>query len=856
MAASDTLQTLFRRFSTEGDKPAIIAFADDDAPHVTSFAALAAAALGVARALVQRGIGPGAVVAIIGHNSPAWITAYWAVVATGATVLPIDAQIGNDDAARMLAVAQCRLVFTTEARSRHLPPGCAAIVLEHDLPRADGDASFAVQKPGDVAVMLFTSGTTGTPKSVPLTHANLLSNIDAIAAAGLTRSGDRALLPLPLHHAYPLTVGMMSGFACGVALILPAGVSGPEMISALKNGRASVLLGVPRLYSALVAGIRQRLAARSGLARRIFARLLALATRARRLGLNLGPVLFGAVHRQLAPDLRLLVSGGAKLDGDVEDMLAALGWDVMTGYGLTETSPILSFNRPGAARAGSAGRPLPGVEIRIVNVDAEGVGEIEAKGASVFGGYRGDEAAAKRAFTDDGWFRTGDFGRIDGDGYLFIVARVSETIVLADGKKLFPEAVEAIYAENPLIKEIALFAREGALVGLVVPDLDRVRAEGAVGLKDMLRVALAERARALPSHARLSGYAVARDKLPRTQLGKIRRHLVPKLYEDALSGHETAAPAELSPDDQALLDEPAAAALWDWLKARFPDRTLALDMSPQLDLGIDSLGWVDVTLALERDLGVRFTEHEIGRIVTLRDMLREAKAAGARPPSEAPPQQAALGPIGPGLRLVQRLGAALIRAYLRRRCALAVEGIENVPTRGACLVCPNHESYLDPFAVVGALTPPLMARTWWAGWTGILFTSPLRRFFSRIAQIVPVDQYRGGAASLTLAAQVFDRGEALVWFAEGGLSHDGRMQRFQAGIGVLVERHRVPIVPVAIEGTFEAWPYTQGFPPARRPVRVRFGPPIDPAPLIAAAQGKPQAIADALHDIVEKLCFT
>jgi long-chain acyl-CoA synthetase len=852
MPASDTLQSLFRRLADGGDAPAVIAFSGDK-PHTTSFAALAAASQSLAHDLVRRGVAPGSTIAIIGPNSLHWIIAYWAVVATGAMVLPIDAQIGETDAAHMLAVADCRLIFTTAARANHLPAGCAAIVLDRDLPRAEGGDAFPVVQPGDIAVMLFTSGTTGTPKAVPLTHANLLSNIDAIGGAGLVKKGDRALLPLPLHHAYPLTVGMMSGFACGVAMILPAGVSGPEMAAALKTGRATVLMGVPRLYSALAAGIRQRIAAQGALARRVVAWLFALAAQIRRMGVNPGRYLFGAIHRQLAPELRLLVSGGAKLDGEVEDLLASLGWEVMTGYGLTETSPILSFNRPGGARAGSAGRPLPGVELRVVNVDADGVGEIEARGASVFKGYRGDEAATQRAFAADGWFRTNDFGKLDSDGFLFIVARVSETIVLADGKKLFPDAIEASYAENPLIKEVALFAREGSLAGLIVPDLDKVREAGAVRMTEMIRDALAERARTLPSHARLSAFAVARDKLPRTQLGKIRRHLVPKLYEDALAGRTAAAPAELSPEDQALLDEPAAAALWDWLKARFPDRGLALDMSPQLDLGIDSLGWLDVTLALERDLGVRFTEQEIGRIVTLRDMLREAKAASTRPPDDTPAPAAELPRLGPGSHLAQRLGAALVRVVMRRRFSLAVEGAELLPTRGAYLICPNHASYLDPVSVEAALPPVLVRRTWWAGWTGILFTSALRRLFSRIAQILPVDQARGGAASLALAAQVFERGEALVWFPEGGITRDGKLQRFQAGIGVLVERHRVPVVPVAIRGTFEAWPYNRNFPPLSHPVRVRFGAPIDPAPLIAAAAGKPQAIADALRDIVQKL---
>ncbi len=567
------------------------------------------------------------------------------------------------------------------------------------LPR--NASPFAAQKPDDVAVILFTSGTTATPKAVPLTHANLLSNINAILAAGLAGAKDRALLPLPLHHAYPLTVGMMSGLACGTTIVLPAGVSGPEMIAALQRGGATILMGVPRLYSALLAGIRQRIAAQPRLSRRVFALLLALALRLRRKFGKSPRFFFRPLHRQLAPSLRLLVSGGAKLDEDVEQTLGALGWDVMTGYGLTETSPILAFNAPGAARAGSAGRALSGVELRIVNADAEGVGEIEAKGASVFAGYRGDDEATSHAFTADHWFRTGDFGRIDKDGYLFIVARVSETIVLADGKKLFPEAVEAVYADHPLIAEVALFSLKGALVALVVPNLDTVRAQGAVRLREAIRDALAERARQLPSHARLTGFALARDKLPRTQLGKIRRHLVPALYDEAMAAPPALKPAELSPEDKALLDDETAAKLWQWLGARFPGHALGLDMSPEMDLGIDSLGWVDVTLALEHEIGVRLTEQEIGRIVTLRDLLREAVAARGRP-APAHAREAGGGAAGARPRVV-----SLARHARGADPASSCGGCSSSPPR-ARKICRRTA----PFSSAPT-TRAISIRSWW-----------------------------------------------------------------------------------------------------------------------------------------------
>ena len=849
MATGDTLQTLFGRLAARGDAPAIIAFVGEE-QHVTSFAALAAAAETLAHDLIARGVGgPGARIAILAPGSAHWITAFWAIVATGAAAVPLDALLSDGDAASLVEKAGCRLAFTTEARASHLP--CPAIVLDR-LPLAMPAASslFAAPKPGDVAVLLFTSGTTGTPKPVPLTHANLLSNIEALAGERIASAGDRALLPLPLHHAYSLTVGMLTGLTCGAALVLPSGVSGPEMLSALRNGKVSVLLGVPRLYEAFMSGIRQRMKAQRFPLAQIARAFLALSSWLQPIfGTGAGRVLFGTLHRQFGPSLRLFVSGGARLDEETERMLATLGWEVLSGYGLTETSPILTFNRPGRARVGTAGQALPGVELRLVNVDADGTGEIEARGASVFTGYEGEPEATARAFTADGWFRTSDFGRIDQDGYLTIVARVSETIVLADGKKLYPEPVEAVYAEHRLIKEIALFARQGALVALVVPDLDAFRETGAVRMREFIRDALSDQGRTLPSHARPSGFAVARDKLPRTQLGKLRRHLVKELYEQALSGHQDAAPVELNADDKALLAEPVPAEVWRFLAERFAPRTVALDMSPQLDLGVDSLAWVDLTLALERACGVRLTEQEIGRIVTVRDLLREARDSKGRVGTapEAPPP--ALPHLNAAHLLLRHALTALMRAVMRRWYHLTVEGQENLPPHGPVLICPNHESYLDPFAVAAALPAGLFAETWWGGWTGMLFTTPLRRLFSRVAQIVPVDQSRGGSGSLALGAQVFARDGALVWFPEGGLTRTGEMQAFLPGVGVLLDRHRVPVVPVAIEGSYEAWPW--GGRRKRHPIRVRFGAPIAPDTLLAA--GVPQAVANRLREAVVEL---
>ncbi len=310
-----TLQSLLRHMEDYGEAPAVIAFAGERSETI-SFAALVARAVALARRLAAGGVDAGMAVALCAPPSAAWIVAYWAIIAAGGVGVPRAAQFGDDELARLLAAADCRTIFTTAARAPRLPAAITALALDAAPPETPAGAATLPQRAaGDVAVMLFTSGTTGTPKCVPLTHGNIMSNVRGLDEAGLVDRRDRALLPLPLHHAYPLTVGMTTGLASGVAIILPAGVSGPELLAALRDGRASVLLGVPRLHAALVAGIRNQVTAAGRLSARLFPRLLVLSLWLRPfLGGRIGRTLFAALHRRFAPDLRLLVSGGAALD--------------------------------------------------------------------------------------------------------------------------------------------------------------------------------------------------------------------------------------------------------------------------------------------------------------------------------------------------------------------------------------------------------------------------------------------------------------------------------------------------------------------------------------------------------------
>lgn len=855
MAAWLTLQDLLPEFSTQ-DGAAVLAFEGAKTTY-TTFAELRDGAMRIARDLAARGLTPGVTIGVMGANSAAWIESFLGVIAAGCTAMPIDIQVEDNELRRMLEISECRLVLAGKEQAVRLGRcgvECVPLGLCDTEPAqgAEGVIVALTARPEDAAVLVFTSGTTGTPKPVVLSHANLISNVKALRMEQIVGPGDHVLLPLPLHHVYPLTVGLLTVLASGATIVLPAGISGPQLVEAIRIGEVTVLLGVPRLYGALLAGLRTSVAHRKGPEARLFPMLLALADfTQRRVGLRLGHFLFRQVRAEIGPKLRLMVSGGAALPLRDEWTLKALGWQVLTGYGLSETSPILTFNRPARPRVGTAGQVLPGVRVRIASPDASGIGEIQATGCSVFSGYRKDEIATHAAFTSDGWLRTGDFGYLDADSYLHVTGRVTEAIILPNGKKIDPEMLEAMYAVDPAIQEIAVLSSASGLTALIVPDERILRESGALRLRDRIADAILVRSRTLAPYLRLSGFAVTRTVLPRTPLGKLRRHMLPQLYARA-ARQEQPEPAYPAVADTPF-DDPRVAAVWQWLCARFPAQKMSLATSPQLDLGLDSLGWIDLTLALQQDLGIDLTEEQIARVITVGDLLREAAAAQAHALAAGNGAATWHAPQGPGLQITRAAGEISLRLFMRLFFRLKADGLRHLPAP-PFVICPNHVSYLDAFALAAALPHHQLRNSFFAGWARLLFTTPMKRLFSRVAQIVPVDPDRAVAASIANAATILREGKILIWFPEGRISENGDLQPFQPGIGAVLLQQPVPIVPAWIEGTAAALP-AGGWFPHPHPVTVRFGPAIDFSEISPNISGRArqQYIASTIREAVAAL---
>jgi long-chain acyl-CoA synthetase len=877
-----SLQTLIDQLRESADAPAVIAF-DSERAETWSRGDLARIACRFAAGLLRHGVADQEVIGLLGPNRPEWIAALLGIVRAGAVAMPIAEQLTDHELGRLIAHSRCRRVVTTGKRAKSFaaldlvddfevivldepPDGLEGIVLRSwselreretpDLPELEADQQ---------AVLLYTSGTTGTPKGVPLTHANLCANVQALLDARLAGPSDRLFLPLPLHHTYPLTVGVLAPLAVGAPIVLPAGITGPQIMKALREGRCSVMVGVPRLYEALVQAVDNQVEARGGIAAGAFRGMLAASVWARRrFGWRLGRRLFGALHRRLGPDLRLLASGGARLDPEIAWRLEGLGWQVLTGYGLTETAPILTFNLPGRARIESVGQPIEGVELRIAPQEGTeaGEGEIQARGPSVFRGYFENPEATATSFTEDGFFRTGDLGYLDDDDYLFIVGRSKELIVLAGGKNVFPEEVEAVYGETKLAREVAVLEHDDRLVALFVPAPEAIKGRSLDGLREELRGEMSRLAQRLPSYERVADFAITRQPLPRTQIGKLRRHELPEIYQQEQSAGGRPKPSPIATEaDRELIETPPASEIWAWLNERFQGEALTLYTSPQFDLNLDSFDWMSLAMELEERFGVRLSEDALGRIMTLRDLLQESLEAAesgagvdeAETRRLTPEQERALAPRGPALTALAAALYGLNRIVVRLIFRARAQGVERLPAEGPLLIAPNHLSYLDPFVIAAALPWRRARHLYWAGWTGLLFRGPITKLFSRACQVVPVDPERGLTSTLAIGRAVLDQDRQLVWFPEGARSTDGELHRFLPGVGWLLDKTRARALPVFIEGSFEAWPPGRSV-PRPRPIEVRFGEPIEAPELKRDADDNVHgAMAEQLREAVAAL---
>lgn len=431
---------------------------------------------------VARETSPGDRVAIISKPGIGWAVTFFAALRAGAVVTPLDAELQRNEIARILREAEVKFLFVNPKRFEeledlteeiHTLKGVYSLEREAELPSIWDlipdeviEPANAKPDPEELALLMYTSGTTGDSKGVMLSHRNITSNVLSALEVINVSYRDRIISIVPWYHIYGLTFTLIAPLTVGATTMYTDDYR--NLMEIARRSKFTILIGVPKLFHTMWRRIEENI--RVSFARRLIC--------------YLAPKLIGKALKKklLSPEFRFFVSGGAPLDPKVAKGLRRMGLGIIQGYGLTETSPLLTLSSPFDRKAATVGKPIPGVEIKIENPGPDGYGEVLARGPNVMMGYYRNPKRTAEVLTEDGWFRTGDLGKLDWRGRLYLAGRKKNVIVLESGKNVYPEEVEAELSRIPEIEEVMVYEAERkgtpVVAALIYPNWERLQEEG------------------------------------------------------------------------------------------------------------------------------------------------------------------------------------------------------------------------------------------------------------------------------------------------------------------------------------------------------------------------------------------
>jgi long-chain acyl-CoA synthetase len=820
-----------------------------------SYRQIAELAFRVARELESRKIGKGDRVMLWGENGGEWVAAFYGIMLRGGIAVPMDRIAAPDFAERVAADVDAKLIIGSQDLARQAAgrPFLELETLGENLSHHSALPYSALPLTrDDTAEIIFTSGTTAEPRGVVLTHGNVLTSIDPIEREiPKYRRYERIFHPLrflhmlPLSHVFGQTMGMFIPPVIAATVLFQDSFKPGDVISAIKCNRVSVLVTVPRVAESL----KNQLVADAGPAIRKHWETAENEKFLKRWWR------FRKVHRLLGWKFWAVISGGAALDQDTEEFWRRLGYVVIQGYGLTETSSLVSLNHPFKVGRRSIGKVLPGREMKL---DPE-TGEILVRGANVARQYwQGRER--KPVTGDEGWFRTGDLGAMDEEGNLYFKGRSKNVIVTPAGLKVYPEDLEQALRRQPGVRDCVVF---GTAVGgnaeacavLLLRDnasADSIVAAANQSLADFQKIRC--------------WFAWPDEDFPRTSTQKPKMDVIRQAAESQLNGSRPAgatvptATVASSALQQLILaaagrkgQSPAAVSLGASLEnARLED-----------DLNLSSLDRVELMAAIENRYQVELNDRDFNQATTVADLEELLKKSAPEPKQSSYPYA----------RWAQRWPVTWLRVLAYQLVTLPYIMIVARPTitgrerltnfRGPALIVSNHISQIDIGYIMAAL-PFRLRRRLAAAMQGELLRDLryppqlrplLRRWLDRLDYVLvsalfnvfPLPQRAKYRESFRFAGELADNGYNVLIFPEGRRTETGEMSPFRSGIGLLATHLNLPVIPMRIDGLFPLRAAKKHY---ARPgtIQVRVGEPVRFEPTADAEE-----IAKELQGIVEGL---
>jgi len=802
------------------------------------------------RRLHSRGIEKGDRLMLWGENSAQWIATFFGCVLSGVVVVPMDDGASLEFALRVAQQVQAKLVVASEHHAHELAASSTPTFKfeDHSHIAATTPAPIINLNRDDVLQIVFTSGTTAEPRGVVITHGNVLANIEPLEREmrGYLKYEClvhplRFLNLLPLSHVFGQFLGIFIPPLLGGTVIFQNEFKPSEIVSTVHRDRVSVLVSVPRVLQSLKQKIERDLEDQSK-------------TRAFRTKFEsskdqhflLRWWTFRSIRRQFGWKFLAFICGGAALDSKTEEFWGRLGYAVIQGYGLTETTSLISVNHPFKLGKGSIGKVLPGREVKLADD-----GEILVRGGGVAAGFW-DREGEHSVADEEGWYRTGDVGALDAAGNLYFKGRKKEVIVTPGGLNIHPEDLEAALRQQPEVKDCLVVGIERD--GNAEPCAVLIRRDRAPLAE------LVQRANhSLADYQRMTTwFEWPGEDFPRTSTQKPRRNLVAQVVRQQLLERGAFASAG---DGQSL--RKSASPLSDLIShiSRRQVGALGEDTNLDSDLGLSSLDRVELLGAVEDRYQVDLSEARFSSLKTVGDLERMLRGEAAPAAVFHYPRWALRWPVT-WLRLAAH--------YLLLRPAIILLGWPRIQGRehlrglhGPLLVICNHLGDVDPGFVLTALPARFRHRlaiaTGGEALEALRSPSHDRNLFLRIydrmqwmlgaslLNLFPLPREAGFRRSFAYAGEAVDRGYSILVFPEGRHTTDGTLLPFRSGIGLLAQNLGIPALPMRIDGLFQIKQSGKKFAPPWK-IRVRIG-----APMTFAPDTNPESIAAELRNAVAGL---
>ena len=749
---------------------------------------------------------------IVMENRPEWIYSFFAVWDKKSAGIALDANSNSGEILYVLEDSHPNVIFCSnetektvfEAVEKYSSKNTVKIInvdkitVEHEKMNAIKNMQFELENPtGDeTAAMLYTSGTTGSPKGVMLSFNNLNTEMEGLYEKGIFDHRDQILAILPFHHVLPLTATVLLMLKYQTSIVFVEKIASKEIFDALEKNRVTAIIGVPRVFKLFYDGIKQQIDAKF-ITRFIYKMMSNVKS------LKIKRKVFAKVHKKFGGHLDFIVVGGAKMDPEISRFYETLGFYALEGYGLTETAPVIAVNSKKERKIGTVGKRLYNVEIKTVDE------ELWVKGPIVMKGYYNKPEKTTEVITEDGWFKTGDLAAIDEEGYVTIRGRKNTMIVLSNGKNIDPETLEnrVIAQSNGLIKEIGIFNYKNKLAAIIVPDLLEFRKRGITNTKAYIKNIVEDYNLKAHNYEKVLDYKLFEEELPKTRVGKTRRFMLPDLYEKNEVVKKEKTP---EPTDEAYK------ILKEYVK-----KNKGIEPQPEenleLEIGMDSLDIVEFFAFIENSFGIQLDEEKFAGMPNLKLLSEYINQKATKFEDNDIDWKQIISETKPiednknrWVTKFLKIFQPIVDLYFR------VKKIDRKKlTDNPQIFVSNHQSFVDPL-ILGSLFPNkivfntlFLAIDWY-------FKKGVMKLLVSNGNVVLIDINKNIRKSVEEIVGYLKGGKSIVIFPEGARTKDGKVAQFKKVFAIIAKELNVDIQCLGIKGAFEAYSRYMKFPKPKK----------------------------------------